>query len=173
MYLFVFLQILFASDYSRKEFKHWIDVDRDCQNTRHELLIERSLIEVKFKDKKSCQVQFGKWNDFYFDEVMTSAKDVDIDHIVPLKHAWDSGAKYWNSSKKKIFANDPENLVLTNKKYNRQKGAKTILEWMPIKRERACLYAKKWISVKEKYELSISKEELNHIKLLNCENLHH
>lgn len=167
-WIFLF-QILFAEEYSRKSFKHWVDTDKDCQNTRHEILIERSLDKVIFKNKKQCAVVSGKWQDFYYDEILTKARDVDIDHIVPLKYAWEIGAKSWNNDLRKEFANDPDNLVITNKKYNRQKGAKSFLEWMPANRSYACKYAKQWFKVKEKYSLPVSENEKNNFELLKCE----
>ncbi|MEX1198246.1 MAG: hypothetical protein WEB57_10340 [Pseudohongiellaceae bacterium] len=43
--LVVFLQPAWAaeSEYNRDDWEHWEDFDQDCQNTRHELLISRSL----------------------------------------------------------------------------------------------------------------------------------
>lgn len=144
--------------YHRNAFKHWIDIDKDCQNTRSEILIERSKEKVSFKkrkNKKECTVLSGKWDDFYYPETLTLAKDVDVDHIVPLKNAWISGASYWSKKQREKFANDPENLVLTNKKYNRQKGAKTPLEWTPAIRAYNCKYLEQWIYIKRKYKLRI------------------
>ncbi|MEK9669056.1 MAG: hypothetical protein VW701_18050 [Deltaproteobacteria bacterium] len=47
--------------YERTAWKHWIDADRDCQNTRHEVLIEESLTPVTFKTDKRCRVASGNW----------------------------------------------------------------------------------------------------------------
>ncbi len=47
--------------YDREDWKHWIDEDKDCQNTRHEVLIEESLKAVTFKSDKQCQVATGEW----------------------------------------------------------------------------------------------------------------
>lgn len=157
--------------YSRKAFPHWVDLDGDCQNTRAELLVERSLEKVSFKKNKACTVNRGKWKDFYYDEVLTSAGDVDIDHIVPLHHAWQNGAKLWSRTMRREFANDPENLVITNLKYNRQKGAKSILEWMPINRQYACRYVEKWFYIKKKYKLTTSDKEKEYKSMLSCESV--
>ncbi|PIQ60159.1 MAG: HNH endonuclease [Bdellovibrio sp. CG12_big_fil_rev_8_21_14_0_65_39_13] len=158
-----------AGDYNRRAFKHWIDSDHDCQNTRQEVLIARSKVSVTFTKKKNCTVADGKWADFYFNEELTNAGDVDIDHVVPLKHAWLTGAENWTKMKRTEFANDMDNLVITNKKYNRQKGAKTVLEWMPINRNYACKYFERWFLVKNKYQLSISDEERKNYSLLKCD----
>lgn len=155
--------------YNRKAFAHWLDEDNDCQNTRHEILISRSLSPVVL-NKKNCLALTGKWQDFYYNEVLLKSSDIDIDHVVPLRHAFDSGASGWDSKRKAIFANDLENLVITNKKYNRQKGAQTISTWLPIQKDYACKYVKKWFYIKSKYSLSISKEEKKTRQELNCPN---
>lgn len=161
---------IYASDYNRKEWKHWIDEDKDCKNTRQEILEKQSLEPVTYRKSKRgfCSVKTGKWKDFYYDEFLYKASQIDVDHVVPLKHAHEAGGASWSKSKKKEFANDPENLVLTNLKYNRSKGAKSITEWLPISRTHACQYVKQWFYIKEKYQLSISEEEEQTKKLLNC-----
>jgi len=77
--------------YLRSDWEHWIDKDKDCQNTRQEILIERSLVKVSL-NKKGCKVVQGKWMDYYHPEEHIHAKNIDIDHLIPLKHAHDSGA---------------------------------------------------------------------------------
>ena len=54
-------QILSCPKYNRKDYRHWIDEDRDCQNTRNEVLIQESLDPVSFKSKKSFKVLSGRW----------------------------------------------------------------------------------------------------------------
>jgi hypothetical protein len=157
------------SHYNRKDWPHWSDVDHDCQNTRQEILIARSLVPVSL-DRKGCRVMKGKWNDYYYPEIHTVSDQVDIDHVIPLKHANDVGGDVWSKDEKEKFANDPENLVITNKSYNRKKGAKTIAEWLPVHAEYACKYIKDWVRLKKKYHLSLSHSEQNTISQAKCPN---
>ena len=155
--------------YNRKYFKHWIDADKDCQNTRAEVLISRSSTPVTFKKSKKCVVHSGTWDDYYFAETLNLATSIDIDHVVPLKEAWESGAHKWSAKKRKEFANDFENLVITNKRYNRQKGAQTPLTWAPVQREYYCKYLKQWIKIKQKYELKIDDKIFEYVEMAKCD----
>lgn len=58
----------------------------------------------------------GSWFDPYSGKYFTKANDLDIDHIVPLKHAHSSGASRWDIGKRREFANDYENLIPVSKK---------------------------------------------------------
>jgi hypothetical protein len=78
-------------EYERTAWKHWIDEDKDCQNTRDEVLIEESEIPVCFKTDRKCKVTSGRWADPYTDEVFTDPKELDVDHMVPLQNAHRSG----------------------------------------------------------------------------------
>ena len=129
--LLIIISNLTIAKYSRSNWGYPNLKIKDCKNTRAQILIERSKVPVKFRDKIKCYVQIGRWDDYYYPEVHTKASDVEIDHLVPLFHAYSSGAKSWTKKKKILFANDPENLVITQKKYNRSKGAKTIATWLP------------------------------------------
>lgn len=153
--------------YSRTDWAHWSDKDEDCQNTRHEILIARSLVPPVL-DRRKCRVISGKWADYYFPEVHLKAKAVDIDHLIPLKHAHDVGGHAWTNDEKENFANDVENLVITRRSYNRQKGAKRIDQWLPVHKEYACKYIKDWIRLKEKYKLNFTSPEKRTIELSRC-----
>ncbi len=152
-------------NYQRGDWAHWSDLDGNCLDTRAEILKERSLVAVTL-NKSGCKVKAGQWNDYYFPEVHSLASQVDIDHLVPLKHAHDAGAANWSSSQKQIFANDKENLVITSRHYNRQKGSKTIGEWLPVKQDFACKYVNDWVKIKRKYGLVTGLSELNTIEKL-------
>ncbi len=77
--------------YERTAWKHWVDEDKDCQNARHEVLIAESNSPFEFKTDKGCRVISGTWNDPYSGRTITDASKLDIDHMVPLKEAHESG----------------------------------------------------------------------------------
>lgn len=155
--------------YKRKEWHpRWIDEDKDCQNTRAEVLIARSLIEVTFTNDKKCTVKSGQWRDYYYPSILTEAKEVDIDHLVPLYEAHKSGGAHWPKDKKRKFSNDTENLVITSKTTNRKKGANNLKSWLPLHYEYACRYYQQWIYIKKKYDLTITPEEINSLDITKC-----
>ena len=64
----------------------------------------------------------------------TSSSDVDIDHLVPLKEAWDSGAERWGAATRERYANDlgdPRTLVAVTDNVNQSKGDQDVADWLP------------------------------------------
>ena len=84
----------------------WRLEEKDCQNTRQEVLIEESLAKVAFKTDRKCQVATGEWFAPYTGETVTDATRLDIDHMIPLKNAHNSGGWAWDESRKAAFANE-------------------------------------------------------------------
>lgn len=172
-FIFISLSLMALSacadvPYKRKHWGGWTDIDKNCRNTRHEILVERSLGPVNYKDSKKCKVISGKWADFYYPTTYTEARKVDIDHVVPLYEAHKSGGQNWSREKKKLFANDKENLVITGSRMNKKKGAQTLVTWIPSSLEYACRYYERWMHVKKKYDLKISEEELKAVDTSKC-----
>ena len=97
------------TEYLRKQWRHWSDADGDCQDTRQEVLIEESEIAVSFIDTDECRVLAGRWTDAYSGEVFTDPKDLDVDHMVPLRNAQRSGGWEWTKQHRAEYANDPDN----------------------------------------------------------------
>ena len=139
--------------YNRDKYQYGIDEDKDCQNTRAEVLIKTSLIEPKFKTERKCIVISGKWLDSYSGEYFYKAKRLEIDHLIPLKKAHTMGGYSWNEEKRKQFANDMENLIPVSSKLNQQKGSKGPRQWLPPNEKFQCEYVKKWITIQKKYDL--------------------
>ena len=155
--------------YDRDLYNHWIDADQDCQDTRQEVLIEESQIPVTYKTDKQCSVASGQWLDPYTDTVFTDPGDLDVDHVVPLKEAHISGAHLWDSEKKEQYANDLEeegHLIAVWLSANRSKGAKDPAEWVPPYTPFHVEYAKIWIQIKSKWELSYDAAEIEALQTI-------
>jgi hypothetical protein len=147
------------SEYSRDLFPHWVDDDKDCQDTRAEVLITQSSIPVVFADKSNCQVTTGAWYDPYTDKVYYDDDDLDIDHIVPLKWAYEHGADDWPLELRREFANSPMNTIAVYGSANRSKGARGPSKWMPPNHKYRCQYLKNFIAVLNEYKLVFSASE--------------
>ena len=156
--------------YSRAKFgSGWTDDDRDCQNARHETLIADSSQQVTFKTEEECQVKTGSWESLYTDKTILESSKLDIDHVVPLKWAWDHGAVGWSRARRIAFANDPINLLPVEARLNRQKGAQGPDDWLPPKNQ--CLYFKMFERIKDAYALTYSvteQSEMARIKASVC-----
>lgn len=147
--------------YYRDDWGRWVDADGDCQDTRQEVLIEESLVPVTF-DETGCRVTVGLWKDPYTETDFTDPSDLDIDHMVPLKEAHDSGAFKWGREHKQRYFNDlgqPEHLVAVDASANRSKGSRPPQEWMPPNEKYHCDYLRNWVVVKDQWGLNYTKEE--------------
>jgi hypothetical protein len=157
--------------YSRSDYKHWIDADKDCQNTRQEVLIAETIEKVVL-DEKGCNVISGKWYDPYTDKYFTNPSDLDIDHFIPLKEVDRSGGHEWPKNKKMEYANDlddPDILIAVDKSANRSKADKDPSNWMPPNKGYACEYIKTWQKLKKKWRLEMDEKERKFINLKNKE----
>jgi len=140
-----------AQKYSRDAFgRGWADDDRDCQNTRHEVLIQQSSTKASLS-KNGCKAVHGRWISMFTGNVISDAKLLDIDHVVPLKWAWEHGAQDWPKAKRVKFANDPINLIAVEASLNRAKGAQGPDQWLPPKNQ--CQYIVRFLRIVKQYQL--------------------
>jgi hypothetical protein len=145
-----------GSGYNRELFRHWSDLDGDGCDTREEVLID----ERVSGDVRGCKVINGTWYSIFDGEQTNNASTFDIDHFVPLKEAWDSGAWRWDSDTRQRFANDlgyAAALVAVTASSNRSKSDRDPADWLP-QRER-CAYARSWVGVKFRWRLSVDSTE--------------
>jgi len=147
--------------YNRNLFRHWSDDDGDSCNTREEVLIAESRTQAQV-DPYGCKVIAGDWFSEYDGVMHTDPSDLDIDHFVPLKEAWDSGAWAWSASQRQRFANDLSDgraLIAVTAGQNRSKGEKDLSNWLPPRQEALCTYVTSWIAVKAQWRLSMDQSE--------------
>ena len=144
--------------YQRDLFRHWIDGDGDGCNARYEVLIAESVKKPRIGS--GCRLTGGRWVSAY-DGVQTSQTSaLDIDHVVPLAEAWDSGASAWSAATREAFANDlddPRSLIAVTARSNRQKSDKDPADWLPTRGR--CTYVVNWIAVKVRWQLSVDPVE--------------
>ncbi len=149
-------------EYERSQYKHWVDEDGDCQDARQEVLVLESLVEVTFESEKECRVATGRWYGAFTGTYVETPGEFDIDHLVPLKNAHNSGGWGWSSAKKQEYANDlanPDHLIAVTKGANRSKGAKGPEDWRPPNENYWCQYATDWTEVKAEWGLTMTQSE--------------
>ncbi len=156
-----------STTYDRAYFRHWIDADGDSCDTREEVLIAESRVTVYPGD--GCRITRGKWYSYYDGLTWTYASDVDIDHVVALKEAWESGARYWGSTNRKRFANDlgyGRSLMAVTDNVNASKGDRDPAQWLPPRSSVHCKYAVNWVLIKYRWRLSIDSTERSKLSSL-------
>ena len=149
-------------EYGRSQWKHWTDDDGDCQDARQEALLSESLVAVTFESERKCRVATGRWYGAFAGIYVEAPGDLDIDHLVPLKNAHDSGGWAWSAARKQEYANhlgDPDHLIAVTKGANRSKGAKGPEEWRPPDEGYWCQYASDWTEVKREWGLMMTQRE--------------
>jgi hypothetical protein len=148
--------------YDRSKFKHWIDADHDCQSTRVEVLKSESKTKPGYSSIRQCTVVTGRWYSAYDGATWTNPGDVDIDHVVALKEAWESGARSWSAASRTAYANDLDfwpSLIAVTDNVNQSKGDKDPTAWLPPRTAARCTYAIQWVQVKYRWRLTIDTAE--------------
>ena len=159
-----------GNGYVRALFEHWRDIDGDGCDAREQVL-KRESVTLPQVDPYSCKVIAGDWVSPYDGARWSDPTDIDIDHVVALKEAWDSGAWAWSSATRKAYANDTSDkrtLLAVTDNVNQRKSDKDPSNWTPPLKSYLCTYLGNWISVKARWNLSMDKSEWGRIKnLLN------
>lgn len=149
-----------SSSYDRYDFNHWTDQDGDGCDTRQEVLIAESRKPLDVFGK--CKFLNGDWLSPFDNLVITDPSKLDIDHFVPLKEAWESGASKWTREQREAFANDLDfagSLIAVSASSNRSKGDRDPAQWLPKNTKFVCEYAVTWVQVKIRWSLSVDKSE--------------
>ncbi|MEE4589428.1 DUF1524 domain-containing protein [Streptomyces sp. DSM 41602] len=90
--------------YERTAFKHWVDADADGCNTRAEVLLAEAIEPPTVNGR--CIISGGIWHSYHDNTDVETARGLDIDHMVPLAEAWDSGTSNWSAQERQDYAND-------------------------------------------------------------------
>jgi hypothetical protein len=160
-----------GAGYDRDLFAVWLDLDGDGCDTRQEVLMLESLSPAQV-DRNGCSVIAGDWVSLYDGLTATDPSTLDIDHVVPLKEAWDSGAWSWSPERRIAYGNDvsdPRTLAAVSAESNRSKGDADPSNWLPPTGDR-CQYLATWVAIKARWTLSMDPSEFGRIRnLLSAE----
>jgi len=152
--------------YSRDQFgPAWADVNRNGCDTRNDIL-KRDLTDIVYKaGTRNCIVASGTLVDRYSGETINfvrgnvTSMEVQIDHVVALSNAWQTGAFKLSGDQRKALANDPLNLLAVKGRLNSQKGDGDAATWLPPLKSFRCTYVAQQIAVKAKYSLWVVAPE--------------
>jgi hypothetical protein len=148
--------------YTRSQFPHWSDPDRNGCDARYDTL-KRDLTDITYKaGTRDCKVIAGQLLDPFSGKVIIFSPTkvvIDIDHVVALSNAWQTGAAYFDKNTRLLIANDPINLLAVDAKLNRQKGDGDAATWLPPNKSFRCEYVARQVAVKSKYKLWVTEPE--------------
>ena len=152
--------------YARAQFgQAWADVDRNGCDTRNDML-KRDLTEIVYKVKtRNCVVATGILLDRYSGETINfvrgnvTSMEVQIDHVVALSNAWQTGAFKLTVLQRTALANDPMNLFAVKGRLNLQKSDGDAATWLPPLKSFRCAYVAQQIAVKAKYSRWVTAPE--------------
>ena len=152
--------------YTRDQFgPAWKDVDANGCDTRNDIL-KRDLKSIVYKGVgEDCVILSGVLTDPYSGEIINfirgvaTSSEIQIDHVVALSNAWQTGAFKLTLAQRTTFANDPSNLLAVKGKLNSQKGDGDAATWLPPRKSYRCEYVTKQVMVKAKYGLWLTAPE--------------
>jgi hypothetical protein len=152
--------------YTRAQFgQAWSDVDRNGCDTRNDILKRDLTAEIFKENTHDCVVLSGTLIDPYSGETINfvrgniTSMEVQIDHVVALSNAWQTGAFKLTIKDRTALANDPLNLLAVKGRLNSQKGDGDAATWLPPLKSYRCDYVLRQIAVKMKYKLWFTAPE--------------
>jgi hypothetical protein len=147
--------------YDRSLFPHWKDEDGNGCDARDDVLVAQDR-SGNLTEADCDAAMTGEWVSMYDAVTVTESGEIDIDHFVPLKEAWGSGAVDWTTEDRQAYANWQENawhLIAVTASSNRSKSDKDPAAWMPEDETAWCAYIWAWVEVKTEWHLSVDEAE--------------
>ena len=147
--------------YARTQFGDGWATQKGC-DTRN-IILHRDLMDTTIDD--ACRVISGTLNDPYtgkaimFTRGETTSQAVQIDHVIALSNAWQTGAQGLTAEQRVQLANDPLELLAVDGEANQQKSDGDAATWLPPNKAFRCQYVARQIAVKAKYQLWVTIAE--------------
>lgn len=146
------------TDYSRTQFGSGWATTSGC-DTRN-IILNRDLKDVVLSEV--CTVMSGILNDPYTGTTIhfkRGESDIQIDHVIALSNAWQTGAQLLTKEMRVQLANDPLELIAVQGEANQQKSDGDAATWLPSNKDFRCQYVARQIAVKQKYALWVTAPE--------------
>ncbi len=149
------------TNYSRDQFGSGWASQQGCD--MRNIILNRDLMNTQLDEK--CRVVSGTLNDPYTGKVIQfvrgeiSSQDVQIDHVIALSNAWQTGAQALSPERREQLANDPLELLAVDGEANQQKSDGDAATWLPPNKAFRCQYVARQIAVKLKYALWVTVAE--------------
>jgi hypothetical protein len=134
-------------------------------DTRNDILRRDLTHTVIEAGTQGCVVLTGTLADPYggttihFVRGVTTSTEVQIDHVVALADAWQTGAQRWSPQRLRDFANDPLELLAVDGPLNEGKGDGDAATWLPPDKAERCDYVARQIAVKATWDLWVKPAE--------------
>ncbi|MET3805759.1 hypothetical protein ABIB25_002763 [Nakamurella sp. UYEF19] len=142
-----------------------VDGGHNGCDTRNDIL-RRDLTGVMLKARtQGCVAASGTLHDPYtgrtiaFVRGKNTSDDVQIDHVVALSDAWQTGAQNLTPGQRQDLANDPLELLAVDGPTNQSKGDGDAATWLPPDKSFRCAYVARQIAVKARYHLWVTAAE--------------
>jgi hypothetical protein len=157
--------------YARAEFgSAWTDNNNSLLghngcDTRNDILRRDLTTTVLKPDTRGCTVLTGQLDDPYtgtriaFHRGQQTSSAVQIDHVVALSNAWQTGAQYWTEQRRVDLANDPIELLAVDGPANESKGDGDAATWLPPNKTYRCAYVARQVAIKARYRLWMTPAE--------------
>lgn len=147
--------------YSRAQFGDGWETKQGC-DTRN-IILHRDLTDTVVNE--SCEVTSGTLQDPYtgktiaFTRGSSTSVAIQIDHVVALSDAWQTGAQQLSAERRQVLANDPLELLAVDGPANQQKSDGDAATWLPSNKPFRCQYVARQVAVKQKYNLWVTAAE--------------
>lgn len=111
--------------------------------------------------RSGCWIVAGEWISPYDGRTHRRDDGLEIDHLVALAEAWQSGAHAWGAEQLRAFGNsvEPWAMVAVTAELNQAKGAAGPEEWMPPEEAARCWYVWAWVETKTRWGLAMDPLE--------------
>lgn len=148
--------------YTRAQFRHWADPDRNGCDARADTLARQALPGTAVLNRDGCTIGaeiVDPYTGAHETEKAGPGSDVDVDHVVALSDAWQKGAQQLTPGEREQLANDPTNLLAVRDIVNEAKSDGDAATWLPPRREVRCEYVARQVAVKARYGLWVTAAE--------------